>query len=315
VQKVTPRDNFFDLGGHSLLSIQMIAQIEKETGNRLSPRNILLNTLRQIAAQMKFSTSTHSSVILQDSSNVVVPESEPFYFHVGMDQLFGILQRSKNTDNKNTGVLFCAPIAQEYMRSYWIFRQIAAALCASGFHVLRFDYTGCGDSSGANLEGGVAKWALDARMAEQELLVRSGVQRTITLAARFGALIAAKANLRGPLVLWDPVENGAAYLKELELLTKAKHLKAASSKRRSSSNELVGFDFPLKLREEISKVDLVHLQGDLNHRPEIVQSSKHAKAIPWNDVNYWGSAVLSGEVVKAIVKTIQDLAHTEGDMK
>ncbi|MEZ4270065.1 MAG: phosphopantetheine-binding protein [Myxococcota bacterium] len=51
-QRVGLRDNFFNLGGHSLLCMQAIGQIEKVTGKRLSPRVILLNTLEQVAAQL-----------------------------------------------------------------------------------------------------------------------------------------------------------------------------------------------------------------------------------------------------------------------
>jgi len=43
------RDNFFDLGGHSLLCFQVLAEVERATGKRLSPRLFLLNTLEQVA--------------------------------------------------------------------------------------------------------------------------------------------------------------------------------------------------------------------------------------------------------------------------
>jgi amino acid adenylation domain-containing protein len=42
-------DNFFDLGGHSLLCFQVIARVERETGKRLSPRLFLLNTVEQVS--------------------------------------------------------------------------------------------------------------------------------------------------------------------------------------------------------------------------------------------------------------------------
>ncbi len=45
-------DKFFDLGGHSLLSIQMIARVERETGYRLIPRHVLLDTLGQLAGRL-----------------------------------------------------------------------------------------------------------------------------------------------------------------------------------------------------------------------------------------------------------------------
>jgi amino acid adenylation domain-containing protein len=49
VEHVSVHDNFFNLGGHSLLCLQVIARIEDRTGVRLSPRLMLLNTLEQIA--------------------------------------------------------------------------------------------------------------------------------------------------------------------------------------------------------------------------------------------------------------------------
>ena len=52
VEKVGVHDNFFNLGGHSLLSLSVISQLEAKTGTRLSPRVLLLNTLEQVAAAL-----------------------------------------------------------------------------------------------------------------------------------------------------------------------------------------------------------------------------------------------------------------------
>ena len=50
VRRVSVDDNFFDLGGHSLLLIRVITQIEKKTGLLLHPRQFMFQTLEQIAA-------------------------------------------------------------------------------------------------------------------------------------------------------------------------------------------------------------------------------------------------------------------------
>ncbi len=50
VERVSVRDNFFDIGGHSLLAMRVLAAIEKKTGHRLHPRSIIFQTLEQIAA-------------------------------------------------------------------------------------------------------------------------------------------------------------------------------------------------------------------------------------------------------------------------
>jgi amino acid adenylation domain-containing protein len=52
IPHVGVNDNFFNLGGHSLLSVQMIVRVERETGYRLTPRHVLVDTLGQLANRM-----------------------------------------------------------------------------------------------------------------------------------------------------------------------------------------------------------------------------------------------------------------------
>jgi amino acid adenylation domain-containing protein len=52
VGRVGAHDNFFDLGGHSLLCLQMTSRLAQTTGVRLNPRIILRNDLSQVAAQL-----------------------------------------------------------------------------------------------------------------------------------------------------------------------------------------------------------------------------------------------------------------------
>ncbi len=50
LERVGPADNFFDLGGHSLLSLRAAARIEQLTGWRMDPRSLFFMNLRQLAA-------------------------------------------------------------------------------------------------------------------------------------------------------------------------------------------------------------------------------------------------------------------------
>ena len=50
VERVSAHDNFFDLGGHSLLSLKVITRIEEKIGQRIHPREMILQTLGQIAS-------------------------------------------------------------------------------------------------------------------------------------------------------------------------------------------------------------------------------------------------------------------------
>jgi hypothetical protein len=51
ISTVSVHDNFFDVGGHSLLSMRLIARLDKKTGVRLQHEHVVVNTLRQLAAK------------------------------------------------------------------------------------------------------------------------------------------------------------------------------------------------------------------------------------------------------------------------
>lgn len=52
VKQVSLHDNFFNLGGHSLSSLMVIGQLERDTGVRVTPRTLLFGTLEQLAAEV-----------------------------------------------------------------------------------------------------------------------------------------------------------------------------------------------------------------------------------------------------------------------
>jgi hypothetical protein len=51
VERVGLHDNFFDIGGHSLLGVRVISRIEKQLGVRLNQAIMVLQTLEQIAQE------------------------------------------------------------------------------------------------------------------------------------------------------------------------------------------------------------------------------------------------------------------------
>ncbi|HZH74360.1 MAG TPA: amino acid adenylation domain-containing protein [Mariniphaga sp.] len=68
IDKVGSMDNFFDLGGHSLLSMQVLAKIKKDTGYDIHPREMILNTLEQIAERITI--SEHPTNLIKDDSSI-----------------------------------------------------------------------------------------------------------------------------------------------------------------------------------------------------------------------------------------------------
>jgi hypothetical protein len=51
LDRVSAHENFIDIGGHSLLAMRAVSRIAKQSGVRLNPSVMTLNTLTQIAAE------------------------------------------------------------------------------------------------------------------------------------------------------------------------------------------------------------------------------------------------------------------------
>jgi pimeloyl-ACP methyl ester carboxylesterase len=234
VERVKPDDNFFDLGGHSLLGMQIIERIRKETGIRLRLQTIVLNTLRQIAAAYSFAISradgdaenvislkrkseavttnihqgleTSSTDSLNDyskkklrmlDSSIIIQDRKlhPRFFGDPENPLFGVYHPPDTGYSNDRAVLLCYPIGHEYMMSHFAFRRLARLLSDAGCHVFRFDYYGTGDSSGDSSAGDVDRWKVDVCTAFQELKEIAGVKKIYIVGVRFGATLAALSSV------------------------------------------------------------------------------------------------------------------------
>ena len=118
----------------------------------------------------------------------------------------------------HSGVLMCAPLLHEYVRSYRMFAVLGRALTKLGYGVLRFDYQGCGDSSGDDDAFSMTSAKLDAAAALAALRERVGAAPLIVLGIRAGSFVAwpLAAAVDATLWLWQPVLDGATYVADLE---------------------------------------------------------------------------------------------------
>jgi len=119
--------------------------------------------------------------------------------------------------------LICQPVGHEYVNSHRALRHLAARLAEAGFPVLRFDYYGCGDSSGNSEDASVAQWLKDisAAVVRIETSLRSFPHLYVGL--RFGCDAGSSGRLlnKATLKAWsfgDPVMEGEKYFDELLLL-------------------------------------------------------------------------------------------------
>jgi len=79
IEQVNLDDNFFDIGGHSLLVMQVINQVEEDTGIRLSPPEFLLGTLQQLALELDQPTEVHDNQAQREEIEpaITLPEQRP----------------------------------------------------------------------------------------------------------------------------------------------------------------------------------------------------------------------------------------------
>jgi pimeloyl-ACP methyl ester carboxylesterase len=116
-------------------------------------------------------------------------------------------------------VVICYPFGAEYLRAHRALKELAQRLAAAGFHALRFDYFGTGDSAGAAEEAVLEQWLEDVANAIEEAKAMSGATRLSLVGLRLGATLASLAASPrtdiGKVVLWDPVISGRSHLAEL----------------------------------------------------------------------------------------------------
>lgn len=119
---------------------------------------------------------------------------------------------------RHAPVVFCHPFAEEKLWTHRVFVTFARMLAEAGYPVVRFDLRGNGDSDGRFEESSVTTAAADVRSAIDHAKHLTGVGTCHLLGLRFGATIAARVAAASAdldqLILWAPVLDGAAYMKE-----------------------------------------------------------------------------------------------------
>lgn len=188
----------------------------------------------------------------------------PFFFGGAERRLFGSHHAPAGGRGRRHAVVVCPPIGQEHVRSQRGLWRLAVRLADEGFHTLRFDLYGTGDSGGESADGDVRSWTDDLARAIAAVRARSGAPEVCLVGLRLGAALAAMAAAGrddvDTLVLWEPVVDGSEYLEELDDRHRsymARFPAPLSRRRRSQPNgEALGFALGRELRGEIASIDL-----------------------------------------------------------
>lgn len=168
--------------------------------------------------------------------------------------LFGVYHPARGARPHPHGVVICPAFGTEYMLSHFAVRRIAMQLAERGFDVLRFDYSGTGDSAGAQEDVSLEAWLADIRTAVRELMETTGQTKVSLLGVRFGAGLAVEVAARAgdsvhSVLAWDPVLRGAEYLAWMEQAEAALHPNG------TKGTQVLGHPLPPAFRAQVAAFD------------------------------------------------------------
>ncbi|MCC9657552.1 amino acid adenylation domain-containing protein [Rhodopirellula halodulae] len=223
-------DDFFLLGGSSLLVTQVVAKIKDQLGIELPVRDFFANPTIELAARHLQSLMRDQPCSANNDSSQVeaqrarLPQVEAFFFRSGSHDLFGVhYTPPANQPVANRSVVICHSIGHEYQRSYRNLQQLSVHLTQQGWNVLRFDYAGTGNSHGTAVEAAPQVMKRNIHDAVQWMTQRHSTTPVTLLGIRLGATLASQC--QHPMVdqrlLWDPVVNGQTFLRRLDDLHSA----------------------------------------------------------------------------------------------
>jgi pimeloyl-ACP methyl ester carboxylesterase len=127
-------------------------------------------------------------------------------------RLFAIHDPPATGARRVRAAVICNPAGAELAYAHRTLRHLALRLSRRGFHVVRFDYFGTGDSGGDDADASVQGMLDDTALAIEAAQEASSARQVTLIGLRMGAVIAAQAAARHPrdveaVVLWDPVDD------------------------------------------------------------------------------------------------------------
>jgi len=175
-------------------------------------------------------------------------------------RLFGIFDEPATPSDR--GVVLCYPHGADYESAFRSFRILGTRFSRAGFHVLRFDYLGTGDSWGDTEDASIGQWTADTVSAINELRTSRHLREVAVVGLRLGATIAAFAAADSgavdQLVAWAPVVEGRDYLAAL----RARHQLWLKDERRSGrgrfddDDDLLGYRITPSIECDLENLSL-----------------------------------------------------------
>ena len=213
-------------------------------------------------------------------------EPLPFFFGPTEAPLFGWWHPAAPDMQADIGLILCSPFGFEEVCAHRSLRHLAVAASAAGFSTLRFDYAGCGNSSGDEFDADTwARWIASIHQAADVLKQRSGIRRLCLVGLRLGATLATLAALDRNdvevLIAIAPIVQGRLYLRELRFLGQTSAGETPYVPAQSDFLEVAGFALSPETTQAIRAVDLCKLAKRPAQRVLIVERDDMTALPDW----------------------------------
>jgi pimeloyl-ACP methyl ester carboxylesterase len=227
------------------------------------------------------------------SPTATTNEERPVYFRAGGEDLFGIITEPTTTPNGMGLILLSGGAVPAASRNrVWV--RIARQVAALGYHTLRFDYRGVGESTGVSDQYRLDRPFVDDVMGAVRCLEEHGVDEVILVGECFGARTALASaaqvpSLRGIAVLAAPpidAEMGTGRIQQTPMSTYA---------RRTFRLRTVRELFKASRRREFALIARAKLQGMRSARGTVVGADQRVSptfAQPLAELSARGTPVL-----------------------
>ncbi len=141
----------------------------------------------------------------------------PIRWNASGRELVGVLHHAAS-DRPHAAVVVVHPFAEEKKFSHRVLVNLARELARRDVATLRFDLSGCGDSSGDTADARLVHWREDIASACAQMTGRADAP-LVLMGLRLGATLAlahaADATPTPTVVLWEPIIDGGKYIDQI----------------------------------------------------------------------------------------------------
>jgi pimeloyl-ACP methyl ester carboxylesterase len=216
--------------------------------------------------------------------------SQPVYIQDGDESIFAILHHAQ-APTREVAVVMCPPFGWEDMCSYRSRREWAGLLATAGFAVLRIDFPGSGDSSGAPREPErLRAWTDAVASCSRWLSDTYGARRVVAIGIGLGGVMAYRALALGApiddLVLWGVSSRGRRHVRELQAFSYLEHPRgeeqlAPSAVEDDDDGSLVvaGYVLSGETRRELDELDLAELDPARLDAAHVLMLERDGRAV------------------------------------